>query len=104
MMRVPDQIRLKNLELLIVEAGSAVKLARCVGTNSSYISQVRHQMPTKNGTPRGIGDDLAGKLEQGMAKHDGWMDEPHEVQWDRLNIDRKEANTLVWCKNWNAYF
>ncbi len=93
MMRVPDQIRLKNLELLIVEAGSAVKLARRVGTNSSYISQVRHQMPTRSGTPRGIGDDLAGKLEQGMGKHDGWLDEPHEVQWNRLNIDQREANT-----------
>jgi hypothetical protein len=38
MMRIPEQIRLKNLELLIAEAGSAAKLAERVGTNSSYIS------------------------------------------------------------------
>ena len=93
MARIPEQIRLKNLELLIVEAGSATKLAHLVGTNSSYISQVRRQMPTKKGTPRGIGDDLAGKLEQGMAKHEGWMDEPHQAEWDQSNNAGKETNT-----------
>ena len=51
MARITEQIRLKNLELLIVEASSAVKLAQIVGTNSSYISQVRRQMTTKKGTP-----------------------------------------------------
>ena len=54
MARITEQIRLKNLELLIVEAGSATKLADLVDTNSSYISQVRRQMPTnqKGHTPR----------------------------------------------------
>jgi SOS-response transcriptional repressor LexA len=77
MKRKHEQIRLHNLELLINEAGSAIRLARLAGTNSSYISQVRHQMPTKKGTPRGVGDDLAEKLERGMKKPEGWMDEPH---------------------------
>jgi len=95
MARIPEQIRLKNLELLIVEAGSATKLAQIVGTNSSYISQVRRQMPTKKGTPRGIGDDLAGKLEQGMGKREGWMDEPHQDEWDQSNIAGKDANTYL---------
>jgi SOS-response transcriptional repressor LexA len=93
MARITEQIRLKNLELLIVEASSATKLAHLVGTNSSYISQVRRQMPTKKGTPRGIGDDLAGKLEQGMGKHEGWMDEPHQDEWGQSNIAGNEANT-----------
>lgn len=93
MMRAPEQIRLKNLELLIAEAGSAAKLAECAGTNSSYISQVRRQMRTKKGTPRSIGDDLAGKLERGMGKHEGWMDEPHPAEWEKLNLSRGEANT-----------
>ena len=48
-------IRLKNLETLIREAGSAVRLARAAGTNSSYLSQVRNQLPTKKGTPRATG-------------------------------------------------
>lgn len=93
MKRKQEHTRLQNLELLIAEAGSAAKLARIVGTNSSYISQVRHQMPTKKGTPRGLGDDLAGKLERGMAKPEGWMDEPHE--------DSQEQP--VACKEVNAH-
>ena len=78
MKRKHEHIRLQNLEQLITEAGSAVKLARLVGTNSSYLSQLRNRMPTKKGTPRRIGDDLAVKLERGMGKPIGWMDEPHE--------------------------
>ena len=79
MKRKHEQIRLENLEQLVTEAGSAVKLARLVGTNSSYLSQLRNRMPTKKGTPRGIGDDLAVKLERGMGKPVGWMDESHEA-------------------------
>ena len=78
MKRKQEHVRLENLELLIAEAGSAVKLARIAGTNSSYLSQVRNQMPTKKGTPRGVGDDLAEKLERGMGKPHGWMDESQE--------------------------
>ena len=95
MMRKQEHTRLQNLELLIAEAGSAVKLARIVGTNSSYISQVRHQMPTKKGTPRGLGDDLAGKLERGMAKPEGWMDEAHE--------DSQEQPVACACSEMNAH-
>jgi len=91
MKRKPEQVRLQNLELLIAEAGSAAKLARLVGTNSSYISQVRHQMPTKKGTPRGLGDDLAEKLERGMAKPEGWMDEAHEDSQEQP-VASKEVN------------
>jgi SOS-response transcriptional repressor LexA len=86
MPRIPEQIRLKNLELLIAEAGSAANLAHRVGTNSSYLSQVRRRMPTKKGTPRGIGDDLAMKLEQGMGKPEGWLDVPHREAWDHSNL------------------
>ena len=93
MPRIPEQIRLKNLELLIAEAGSAANLADRVGTNSSYLSQVRRRMPTKKGTPRGIGDDLAVKLEQGMDKHEGWLDEPHRDEWDQSSIAGKDTNT-----------
>lgn len=77
-----NRTRLKNLELLISEAGSAAKLARTAGTNSSYLSQVRNQLPTKKGTPRAIGDDLAGKLEKAMKKPQGWMDDLHDGDAD----------------------
>lgn len=93
MMRIPETTRLKNLELLVAEAGSAAELAGRAGTNSSYLSQVRRRMPTKKGTPRCIGDDLAVKLERGMGKCEGWMDEPHQAEWEQSNIAEKEANT-----------
>lgn len=92
MKRKTEQVRIRNLERLIAEAGSAAKLARIVGTNSSYLSQVRHQMPTKKGTPRGVGDDLAEKLERGMGKPAGWMDEPHEDS-QKQPVTCKEMNT-----------
>ncbi len=78
MKRRHDQVRLRNLELLIAEAGSAVALARLAHTSESYLSQVRRQLLTPKGTPRGIGDDLAEKLERSMGKPHGWMDEPHD--------------------------
>ena len=78
MMRKRSPIRLNNLERLIHEAGSASKLASAAGTNSSYLSQVRNQLPTRNGTPRSIGDALAVKLESAMNKPAGWMDEVHQ--------------------------
>ena len=82
MKRKINRTRLKNLELLIGEAGSAAKLARTAGTNSSYLSQVRNQLPTKKGTPRAIGDDLANKLEKAMKKPQGWMDDLHNGNAD----------------------
>ena len=92
MIRKQRQIRLQNLELLIAEAGSAVKLARRAGTNSSYISQIRHQIPTPKGTPRGVGDTLAKKLERGMEKPEGWMDEPHRYTPEQPGAG-KDMNT-----------
>lgn len=76
MKRKLNPIRLENLEQLIKEAGSAAKLARAAGTTSSYLSQVRNQLPTNKGTPRAIGDELAEKLEKAMKKPHGWMDDP----------------------------
>ncbi len=87
MSRKQQRYRLENLERLVVEAGSAHKLAKFANTNSSYLSQVRHQRVTESGTPRGIGDALAVKLETGMGKQPGWMDEPHELD-SQHNIAR----------------
>ena len=79
MTRKQDQIRLQNLERLIREAGSVAELAKAAGTNKSYLSQVRHQTRTPSGTPRRVGDEVAGMLEAGMGKPEGWMDERHEA-------------------------
>ena len=80
MKRKQEQVRFRNLELLITEAGSVAELARTAGTNNSYLSQVRHRTRTPNGTPRRVGDALAEMLERGMQKPEGWMDEPHEQE------------------------
>ena len=84
MKRKLNPTRLKNLEQLIREAGSATKLAKAAGTTSSYLSQVRNQLPTKKGTPRAIGDDLAEKLEKAMNKPHGWMDEQRDSDTSKL--------------------
>jgi SOS-response transcriptional repressor LexA len=77
MARLREEVRLRNLELLVGEAGSAVKLARRAKTSASYLSQIRRGLPTAMGKSRGIGDELAHKLEVAMRKPHGWMDEPH---------------------------
>ena len=77
MSRKREEVRLQNLELLVGEAGSAVKLARQAKTSASYLSQIRRGLPTAMGNARGIGDQLAHKLEVAMRKPHGWMDEPH---------------------------
>lgn len=108
-----NQIRLHNLEVLITEAGSAAKLARMAQTNSSYLSQVRNQLPTKKGTPRSIGDKLAGKLEKAMNKPQGWMDnsplaertKPHEENNALDGPDLRSLHPLIsWVQagNWHG--
>ena len=79
MKRQREQIRLNNLEILIAEVGSATKVAQLAGTSESYLSQVRRKMLTQSGNPRGLGNELTAKLEKGLGKPEGWMDEPHDV-------------------------
>ena len=98
-----NQIRLNNLEALIAEAGSAAKLARAAGTNSSYLSQVRNQLPTKKGTPRSIGNELAEKLEKAMNKNQGWMNTPHAggaSQQEHNNHDGSDLHSLHPLISW----
>lgn len=77
MARIREKARLRNLELLVTEAGSAVKLAQLANTSPSYLSQIRRRLLTATGSSRGVGDRLAQKLERAMGKPHGWMDEPH---------------------------
>ena len=93
MKRRYETARLHNLELLIAEAGSASALARFANTSDTYLSQIRNQLATAKGTPRGVGDKLAAKLESAMGKpNDGWMDEFHEVATDPQAVYDNEAD------------
>ena len=75
--RKQHRVRLDNLERLIAEAGSATRLAQLAASSGSYLSQVRTRRLSAAGSPRGIGDDLAARLEKAMRKPDGWMDDFH---------------------------
>lgn len=88
-------MRLSNLELLVAEAGSAAALARLANTSESYLSQIRNQLTTPKGTPRGVGDDLATKLERAMSKPNGWMDESHELVTEDQAIFNAEPGPEV---------
>jgi phage repressor protein C with HTH and peptisase S24 domain len=72
------EIRRQNLEILIREAGSQSELAERVGTDSSYLSTVKNKRMTQGGTPRGLGDEMARRMEEAMDKPPYWMDQPHD--------------------------
>jgi len=80
MTRKLERLRSENLERLIREAGTLKELARCAGTSSSYLSQVRHRIRTPSGKHRKVTDELAGMLERAIGKPEGWMDESHELE------------------------
>ena len=75
---VNSQIRIKNLRLLIEDAGTIVSLAEKCDTSPAYISQIINGVTSKTGVPRGIGDKLARKLELGGNKEVGWLDVNHD--------------------------
>lgn len=68
-------IRRLNLHGLIDEYGTIEALARATGTVANYLSQIK-------GGSREMGDAVARKLEQRMAKEKGWMDSPHFASAD----------------------
>jgi hypothetical protein len=63
--------RCANLARLVSEFGGAKALALLVGTPDSHISALRAGR-------RGIGDELAAKIERRCDKPVGWMDQEHE--------------------------
>lgn len=62
--------RRENLRLLCHEAGGVSQLEMLIGTPKSHISAILHGR-------RGVGDQLAAKIERHMGKPVGWLDEPH---------------------------
>jgi len=65
--RPARRIRRQNLLRLIAECGSTRGLAVKTGTVDTLLSAILSRR-------RGMGDDLAAKLEQGTGKPFGWMD------------------------------
>lgn len=74
-----QEIRFKNFLVLLSEADSNMaELARRVDTEAAYLSQIKNKAKTRGGTVRGVGGDLARKLERGMGKPAGWLDNVHD--------------------------
>ncbi len=82
---VIEEIRIKNLLVLIEEAHSTANLAHKADTSPAYLSQIINKVASSTGTPRGVGDKLARKLETGMKKPLGWLDQDHEDN-DVVNV------------------
>lgn len=76
-MRPLKEIRHDNLLLLIEEAKSTSELASRTGISVSYLLQIKNKNAIQNGKPKGIGDKIAAKLEDGMNKPRGWLDRVH---------------------------
>lgn len=60
-----------------MEFKTADEVAKRAGTAPMYLSQILNGAKSSTGTPRGVGDSLARKLEEGCGKEVGWMDKPH---------------------------
>lgn len=69
--------RYSNLLLLIEEAGSVSRLEGRTGVTANYLRQIKNKNAIQNGKPKGIGDKIAAKLEDGMGKPRGWLDQDH---------------------------
>jgi hypothetical protein len=73
------ELRIENLRALVSEFKTAEAVARMANTNPMYLSQILNGARSATGTPRGIGEALARKLEVGCGKPIGWMDQSHSM-------------------------
>lgn len=76
-MATSKELRIENLRTLVHEFRTADAVAQRAGTAPMYLSQILNGAKSSSGTPRGIGDALARKLELGCGKPVGWLDLPH---------------------------
>lgn len=87
------QIRLRNLLLLIEEAGTVKALGDAAETPATHLSNIKNRVKSAGGKTLEVGDKLARKLERGMKKDPGWMDvlhDPSAVEGEELPFEGKE--------------
>lgn len=90
------EIRYRNLQILIREAGSQAELAKICNISVGYLGQLNIKAIAHSGkSPRGPGKELAAKLELGMGKEKGWMDNLHE-EIDEKQTKSKKVNVISW--------
>lgn len=73
-----NEIRRKNLEILVLRYSSIASIARLTGGSPVYLGQVRHAAQDGD-KKRVLGTNLARRMERELRLPVGWMDESH---WD----------------------
>ncbi len=99
------EIRYQNLWKLVDEAkNNKSEVARRCNSTPAYIGDILRRVKTKSGKERGVGDDLARKLENGFGKPRGWMDVASKTFFDtkeefasdtKVSVVGGEGNTGV---------
>ena len=89
-------IRHENFLKLIAEAGNVSKLARkCGYANPASLHQLRTRLAKQETGSRGISHVLAAKLEEGMGKPKGWMDQRHRVKAASNETEVSSTETVI---------
>lgn len=83
------EIRRANLLLLVDKTQSKTikELADRCDVSVAYLSHVKTRI-------RGMGDDVARRLERGMKKGTGWMDIRHDRPSDNIEPTEEEINLI----------
>lgn len=72
------EIRRRNLDVLISEAGGVSKFAEVLQKDVAQVSQWRNaSLNSKTKRPRGISDDMCREFERLFNRETGWMDHYH---------------------------
>ena len=81
------EIRIDNLERLVVEMGTLTRVADAAQTTPIYLSQVRRRSAKQEtGKQRTMGSEIARRIEAGCKKPSGWMDHDHTIADEGLRL------------------
>lgn len=100
-MKTSAEIRYDNLALLVSDAGglSGLVAKSSMRLNRATLYQILERKQTAGGAEKGIGDELARKIEHCLRLERGWMDWPHSPDASQSDSDRRAAliSRLVEC-------
>ncbi len=87
-------IRRQNLLTLIKQAGSRKKLCELSKISYNSLTQVLSRQKLPSGRSREIGDEIARKVETGMNKPPGWLDQQHDNGLETVYYTQLDTATL----------
>lgn len=102
-MKTIDEIRYDNLQRLVRDAGGLSELVEKSGgkLNRPTLDQILKRRKTAAGVDKGVGDELARKIEATLRLERGWMDYSRDEQLSSNEVPLKpdgliELITLFW--------